>query len=161
MKTFTKSILALALLSVGGIACDGTGADPAVSNPAQEDVLVPGDVTPFLGVWAYASGSITSTCGSSRSTKELSAADGTVEFTTGEGPGTLAVRDGACAFSATVSGSSAVADPGVSCEGFVGTPSIVYSVAGRTMQKRATATVSAGKFGVVCSTNEDAVLSVR
>jgi hypothetical protein len=171
MKTFKNSLFALALLSVGVVACDGTDADSAAPTAGREDVLVsdpaaapvgaPADVTPFLGAWEYSSGSVTSTCGSNVGTKEISTADGYVEITAGEQPGTIAVKDGACAFSASVSGSEAVAESGIPCPGFVGTPSIVYSLSGRTMQKRATSTVGGGKFGTICSTRENATLVGR
>lgn len=166
MKTF-NSILALAILSVGVVACDGTEADPTVAASGREDITVPaptaepGDIRPFIGVWGYSSGSVISTCGSHVATKAISSAEGTLEITAGEKPGMISVRDGGCAFSASISGSEAFAEPGVTCEGFAGTPSIVYSVAGRTMHKAATSAVMAGKFGVVCSTKEDATLFGR
>lgn len=167
MKTFKNSILALALLSVGVVACDGADAGSDLSTSGREEVTVPApasepaDVTPFLGLWAYGSGSATSTCGSHVATREVSSADGSVQIAAGEKPGTISVRDGACSFSASVSGTEAFAEPGVTCEGLVGTPSIVYSLAGRTMRKLATSAVTAGKFGVVCSTREDATLFAR
>lgn len=167
MKTFKGSLFTLALLSFGVVACDGTDADPTNAQPGREEITVPAataepaDVTPFLGVWAYSSGSATSTCGSDIGTTQISAANGALEITTGTKPGTVAVKDGACAFSANVSGSDAIAEPGTKCEGFLGTLSIVYSVSGRTMHKQAFADGTAAKFGVVCSKKEDATLIGR
>jgi hypothetical protein len=162
MKTLKNTLLALSLsLSFGIVACDGTGGDPAAEQPGLIDVgspAQPADVTPFLGTWGYASGSVTTTCDPNPGTKEISAADGTVEVGAGSAPNTIAVRDSLCAFSATVSGTTAVAEPGTVCPSYVGTTSIAYTLSGGALHKQASAILGVAKFGVVCSKTEDAML---
>jgi hypothetical protein len=165
MKTLKNSLLALALsLSFGAVACDGTDGDPAVGQPGQEDIgtsnsaTEAADLTPFIGVWTYVSGSSTSTCGSAAGTTESSGAHGIVEIAAGTAPNTISVTDSGCVLSATVSGDEAVAAAGGACAGNAGHASIIYTVSGGTLHKGTVETIATAKFGVICSKKADATL---
>ena len=165
MKTFKNTLLAFAL-SFGAAACGGTDPDPTPGSiptqtgpsPSAQAKKSAADVAPFLGVWWYASGSITIACDDGVETSPVTVANGTLQILAGAEPNKISVIDSGCTYSATVTAGAATPAPGTVCPGDLDSATIALSVSDGILYKQAISTVSAARSVGPCTRSESSTL---